>query len=118
MNNSRPFTRKSERRITRELPHITIQCPVYTESLAGVIDPTVQSLKIAISTYELQGGTASIFINDDGMQLLDPKMRKLRQKYYRHHHIGWVARPPHKKDGFIRAGNFRKVINLPRASLK
>ena len=98
-----------ERHITGELPHITIQCPVYKESLAGVIDPTVQSLKLAISTYELQGGTASIFMNDDGMQLLDPEMAELRQRYYRNHNIGWVARPPHEKDGFLRAGRFKKV---------
>jgi hypothetical protein len=101
-----------ERRITGELPHITIQCPVYKESLAGVIDPTVQSLKVAISTYELQGGSASIFMNDDGMQLLDPEMAELRQRYYRNHNIGWVARPGHKQDGFLRAGRFKKVLSL------
>ena len=50
-------------------PHITIQMPVYKESLAGVIRPTVASLKAAISQYELQGGTANIFINDDGLQV-------------------------------------------------
>jgi hypothetical protein len=43
--------------IAGQLLHITIQCPVYNESLAGVIIPTVESLKVAISTYELQGGT-------------------------------------------------------------
>ena len=104
--------RAPDRRITGDLPHITIQCPVYKESLAGVIDPTVQSLKVAISTYELQGGTASIFMNDDGMQLLDPEMAELRQRYYRNHNIGWVARPPHKKDGFLRAGRFKKASNM------
>lgn len=50
-------------------PHITIQMPVYKESLAGVIRPTVTSLKAAISQYELQGGTANIFVNDDGLQV-------------------------------------------------
>jgi hypothetical protein len=102
--------RAPERRLTGDLPHVTIQCPVYKESLAGVIDPTVQSLKVAISTYELQGGSASIFMNDDGMQLLDPEMAELRQRYYRNHNIGWVARPGHKKDGFIRPGRFKKVF--------
>jgi len=106
-----------ERRITGELPHITIQCPVYKESLAGVIDPTVQSLKVAISTYELQGGTASIFMNDDGMQLLDPEMAELRQRYYRNHNIGWVARPGHKQNGFLRAGRFKKVLFLKYTAL-
>lgn len=102
--------RAPERYVATDLPHITIQCPVYKESLAGVIDPTIQSLKAAISTYELQGGTASIFVNDDGMQLLDLEMAELRQRYYRNQNIGWVARPPHNKDGFIRGGRFKKVL--------
>jgi hypothetical protein len=50
------------------LPHVTIQMPVYKEGLEGVIKPTVQSVKQAISTYEMQGGTANIFINDDGSE--------------------------------------------------
>ena len=33
-----------------------------------VIIPTVTSLQAAIRKYEEQGGTASIFVNDDGMQ--------------------------------------------------
>lgn len=37
-------------------PRITIQMPVYTESLNGVIIPTVTSLKEAISHYESHGG--------------------------------------------------------------
>jgi hypothetical protein len=40
-------------------PHITIQMPVYKESLAGVIIPTVTSLKAAISHYESHGGMSS-----------------------------------------------------------
>lgn len=38
-------------------PHITIQMPVYKESLERVIKPTVQSLQAAISYYESRGGT-------------------------------------------------------------
>lgn len=45
-------------------PHILIQCPVYKPSLAGVIVPTVVSLKAAIASYESSGGSASIFVND------------------------------------------------------
>jgi hypothetical protein len=41
-------------------PHITIQMPVYKESLTGVIIPTVTSLKAAISHYESHGG---MFLN-------------------------------------------------------
>lgn len=117
MNTSRVFSREpAERPASGNLHHITIQCTVYKESLAGVIDPTVKSLKIAISTYKSQGGTASIFINDDGMQLLDTETREARKKYYSDHIIGWVARPPHQKDGFHRAGRFKKV-NLLKALL-
>ena len=42
------------------LPHVTVQCPVYKEGLNAVIAPTVRSLKKAISTYELQGGSANV----------------------------------------------------------
>lgn len=35
-----------------EPPHITIQMPVYKESMEGVIIPTVKSLQAAISYYE------------------------------------------------------------------
>jgi hypothetical protein len=37
--------------MTGRLPHITIQMPVYKEGLEGVIIPTVESLKKAITTY-------------------------------------------------------------------
>lgn len=37
-------------------PRVTIQMPVYTESLEGVIIPTVTSLKETISHYESHGG--------------------------------------------------------------
>ncbi|OZJ06118.1 hypothetical protein BZG36_01051 [Bifiguratus adelaidae] len=94
------------------LPHITVQVPVYKESLNGVIDPTIQSIKAAITTYELQGGTANIFVNDDGMQLLDERNRSIRQQYYTNHSIGWVARPPHGHQGFVRAGRFKKASNM------
>lgn len=102
----------------KTLPHVTIQCPVYKEGLNSVIDPTVKSLKAAISTYEMQGGTANIFFNDDGMQLIKPSDVKLRQDYYDEHNIGWVARPKHNTQpaageiGFIRAGKFKKASNM------
>jgi len=103
--------RRPKRLVTSDLPHITIQCPIYKESLAGVIDPTIQSLEIAIKNYRSQGGTATIFMNDDGLQLLDTEMRTRRLEYYIDHDIGWVARPPHQKDGFVRVGRFRKVTS-------
>lgn len=59
-----------------ELPHVTIQMPVYKEGLKGVIMPTVETLLAAVKHYESQGGTASIFVNDDGMQLVKPEFQE------------------------------------------
>lgn len=93
-------------------PHITIQMPVYKESLATVIIPTVNSLKAAISCYERVGGTANIFVNDDGLQYLSDDEREERISFYRDNNIGWVARPKHNDEGFIRAGKFKKASNM------
>ena len=92
---------------------MTIQCPVYKEGLNSVIAPTVRSIKQAISTYELQGGSANMFINDDGLQLLDDDERCARIDFYADHQIGWTARPKHDKSegGFQRRGKFKKVCN-------
>ncbi|PNH59857.1 hypothetical protein VD0002_g7723 [Verticillium dahliae] len=94
------------------LPHVTIQCPVYKEGLAGVIVPTVKSIKQAMSTYELQGGSANMFVNDDGLQLLSDEERRTRIEFYADNSIGWVARPKHGEDGFIRGGKFKKASNM------
>ncbi|ORY08369.1 glycosyl transferase family group 2-domain-containing protein [Clohesyomyces aquaticus] len=87
--------RRLDRNLESGLPHVTIQMPVYKEGLKAVIAPTIKSVKAAISTYELQGGTANIFVNDDGMQHLDEKEQAERQEFYDEHNIGWVARPKH-----------------------
>lgn len=116
--NSKFYSGIAPRRISREeLPHVTIQCPVYKEGLYSVIDPTIKSLKAAISTYEMQGGKANIFINDDGMQLISPEDAEDRRLYYEEQRIGWVARPKHgakQEDGeaFLRPGKFKKASNM------
>ncbi len=102
----------SPRLVDRTLPHVTIQCPVYKEGLHSVIAPTVKSIKQAISTYELQGGSANMFINDDGLQIIDEEERQARIDFYADHSIGWTARPKHGKDGFTRKGKFKKVSQL------
>jgi hypothetical protein len=108
--NSKYYSAKCSPRLQgRLLPHITVQCPVYKEGLASVIAPTVKSIKQAISTYELQGGSANMFINDDGMQILDEEDRQARIEFYADHSIGWTARPKHGLDGFQRRGKFKKV---------
>ncbi|KAF3174357.1 hypothetical protein TWF788_008734 [Orbilia oligospora] len=93
-------------------PHITIQMPVYKESLHTVLQPTIHSLKEAVSHYELHGGTANIFVNDDGMQLIDPALAEERKEFYRDNGIGWVARPKHGENGYLRAGKFKKASNM------
>ena len=67
-----------------------------------------------MQTYARQGGTSTIFINDDGLQLLSPEDRDARLEFYANHGIGFVARPPHdnKEGGFKRAGRFKKASNM------
>ena len=117
--NSKYYSAKCPPRLTnRILPHVTIQCPVYKEGLDSVIAPTVKSIKQAISTYELQGGSANMFINDDGLQIISEEDRQARIEFYADHSIGWTARPKHGKDGFIRKGKFKKVRLLLNHSLQ
>ncbi|KAK7885195.1 hypothetical protein LTR67_010686 [Exophiala xenobiotica] len=122
-----------------ELPHVTIQLPVYKEGLQGVIIPTITSVMAAVKYYEAQGGTASIFVNDDGMQLISKDLADARKAYYELNSIGWCARPPHKEKSktkklwgkkveedanvdseknesngiyFVRKGQFKKASNM------
>ncbi|KAG8792494.1 hypothetical protein FRC17_008591, partial [Serendipita sp. 399] len=100
--------------VDNNLPHITIQMPVYKESLKETIAPSCESIKKAMQTYARQGGTSTIMICDDGMQLIDETQRNERKRYYADHGIGWVARPGHSSepDGFKRAGRFKKASNM------
>lgn len=95
-----------------QFPHVTIQMPVYKEGLKGVIIPTIESLMPAIRHYESLGGTASIFVCEDGMQAVSPEVAEMRKSFYKANNIGWCARPPHGKNGFTRAGKFKKASNM------
>ncbi|KAF8865138.1 hypothetical protein BDZ45DRAFT_684657 [Acephala macrosclerotiorum] len=118
--NSKFYSGKPPKRLSRDgfLPHVTIQMPVYREGLNAVIQPTIMSLKAAISTYELQGGSANIFVNDDGMQLVSSAEAQARRDFYEEHNIGWVARPKHNPEpddggrAFVRRGKFKKASNM------
>lgn len=57
----------------------------------------MMSVLAAIQYYEEQGGTASVFINDDGMQTIHPELAEARRQYYRENGIGYTARPPNRK---------------------
>jgi hypothetical protein len=65
-----------------------------------------------MSTYELQGGSANMFVNDDGLQLLGEEDRRARIEFYADNSIGWVARPKHGENGFTRRGKFKKASNM------
>ncbi|KKY17433.1 hypothetical protein UCRPC4_g05575 [Phaeomoniella chlamydospora] len=99
-----------------ELPHITIQLPVYKEGLKGVIIPTVTSVMAAVKHYEECGGTASIYVNDDGMQIVKPELAEARRAFYDLNRIAYCARPPHCTDEgdqfFLRRGQFKKASNM------
>ncbi|KAH6655564.1 glycosyl transferase family group 2-domain-containing protein [Truncatella angustata] len=119
--NSKFYSGKAPKRLDRNfstLPHVTVQMPVYKEGLNGVIRPTIQSIKQAISTYEMQGGTANVFINDDGMQLVPEDQAEARREFYDENNIGWVSRPKHNpkpEEGesvFLRRGKFKKASNM------
>ena len=63
-----------------------------------------------MQTYARQGGTSSIFINDDGLQLLKTEDRDARLEFYANHGIGFVARPAHddsSPDGFKCVDRFK-----------
>ena len=72
------------------------------------------SLKKAMQTYARQGGTSSILVHDDGLQLISKEEKEARISFYADHNIGWVARPPHSgaPDGYKRAGRFKKASNM------
>lgn len=97
-----------------EPPLVTIQMPVYKEGMESVIMPTIKSLQAAISYYESHGGSANIFINDDGMRAgITEEEAQFRRDFYHDNHIGWVARPKHNGDeGYVRKGKFKKASNM------
>lgn len=63
-----------------KLPRVTIQMPVYLEGFEFVIKPSIHSLQAAIAAYTAEGGEASLFVNDDGLQLLSEEERYVSHK--------------------------------------
>jgi hypothetical protein len=76
--------------------------------------PSVVSIKKAMQTYARQGGTSSIFVHDDGLQLIPESDREERIRFYADHGVGWAARPKHddSEGGFKRRGRFKKASNM------
>ncbi|KAF9230491.1 glycosyl transferase family group 2-domain-containing protein [Melanogaster broomeanus] len=67
-----------------------------------------------MQTYARQGGTSSIFVHDNGLQIISEEEREARIAFYAIHNIRWVARTKHDgaPDGFKRAGRFKKAPNM------
>ncbi|KMQ48021.1 Nucleotide-diphospho-sugar transferase domain-containing protein [Trichophyton rubrum] len=57
-------------------------------------------------------GTATIFVNDDGLAYLTEEQREERISFYHDNNIGWVSRPKNNQDGYIRKGRFKKASNM------
>lgn len=55
------------------------------------------SVMAAIEHYEQQGRTASVFVNDDRMQLIEPEFADARKQYYHENGIGFTTRLPYSK---------------------
>jgi hypothetical protein len=110
--NSAYYSAVAPKRSMGELPHVTVWLPVYKESLEEVIMPTIESLKIAQAVYERQGGSVSILVCDDGLQLISPEAVESRKQFYYDNNMAFVARPGHGVDGFERRGRFKKASNM------
>ena len=97
-------------KITYGYVNVTIQIPVYKEDFDTVIKPTIKSAMLCRKYYEKVSEhniTVNIFINDDGLQVIDKEDREKRIEFYDRYNIGYVARP---KEG--RAGKFKKASNM------
>lgn len=44
---------------------------VYKENLVDTILPSIQSVMTAVLHYKKMGGEANLYINDDGLQVMD-----------------------------------------------
>ncbi len=90
------------------LPSITVQIPVYKESFQLVIKLTIDNILAIAKEYQEKGGKINIFINDDGLMLLDEIERAERIDYYKSHdEIFYIGRPKEN-----RAGRFKKASNM------
>jgi hypothetical protein len=92
-------------------PDITIQLPVYKESLENTIKPTIMSAIEQAKRYNSETGKiCNIIVCDDGLSLISLKEKEERIQFYQSHHIGVSARPPSSKHP--RIGRFKKAGNL------
>jgi hypothetical protein len=92
------------------LPPVCVQMPVYKEDFAETIAPSLENIELAMDYYRSQGGQAVMFVNDDGLQLLDEEKQNERLQFYNDHNIAYIARPPPSL--LVRHGLFKKASNM------
>jgi Glycosyl transferase family group 2 len=93
-----------------QLPPVCVQMPIYKENFVETVQPSLDDIKKAIDNYRKEGGEAFMFINDDGLQLIDEEERQIRINYYKEHDIAYIARPGHNV--LPRHGLFKKASNM------
>lgn len=89
---------------------VTIQIPIYKEDFDTVIKPTLKSAMLCRKYYDCHPEhniTVNIFVNDDGLQVIDDADVQKRISFYNKYNIGYTARPR-----FGRAGKFKKASNM------
>lgn len=97
--------------ISESFPEITIQLPVYKESLENTIKPTLMSAIEQANRYKSETGSlCNIVVCDDGYNLISQEEREARKEFYKIHNIGFSARPHPSK--YKRNGRFKKAGNL------
>ena len=87
-------------------PSVTIQIPVYKESLETVIKPTIISLLECKAFYDGHIDV-NIIVSDDGLQAINSSDKQERIRFYEENNIGYIGRPPQN-----RKGKFKKASNL------
>ena len=95
-------------------PTLTIMIPIYKETFATIIRPTIDQAIEACSQYTARtGAAANVYINDDGYEILDAGRQKERAEYYDEHKncLTFIARPaPYRRGKFKKAGNLNYAI--------
>lgn len=51
-------------------------------------------------------------MNDDGMAIRSEADNAKFLEFYINNNIGWVSRPKHNHEGFVRRGKFKKASNM------
>lgn len=92
------------------LPPVCVQMPVYKESFKDTIQPSLEDIECALDHYRQHGGNAFLFVNDDGLQLINEQERDERLRFYHEHKIAYIARPP--PNLLARRGLFKKASNM------